>query len=113
MIELGQFIKQKREASGLSQKKLGEAVGISDAEVCKIENGERQTPNWDSLCKISKALNIHPFEILHNAGYISEDDLKPYLAPISGLEDLTNSELHYVQLFTDFIRSQRNTTESN
>ena len=40
MPELGQFLKEKREFSGLSLKKLSSVTGISDSELLKIENGK-------------------------------------------------------------------------
>lgn len=107
MLELGQFIKEKREAAGMSQKALGEAAGISDSAIQRIEAGQRKTPGWDTLCKIAKALDIHPFEILQNAGYITIEDLQPYSSPVRGLSDLNERELRYVQLFTDFVKAQR------
>lgn len=107
MLELGQFIKQKREASGLSQKALGEAAGLSDSAIQRIEAGSRKTPNWETLCKIAKALDFHPFEILQNAGYITEDDLRPYIYPIKGLTELSQEELSCVQLFADFVKANR------
>lgn len=45
------MIKNKREAAGLSQKRLGSACGLSDSEIMKIENGQRKTPSWKNLCK--------------------------------------------------------------
>ena len=107
MLELGQFIKEKREAAGLTQKELGSASGLSDSSIQRIETGSRRTPSWDTLCKIARALNIHPFEILKNAGYITEEDLMPYTQQISGLSDFTQRELRYVQLFADFIKANR------
>lgn len=108
MPNLGQFIKSKRESSGLSLKKLSSATGISDTEILKIENGIRKKPSWEHLCKIAKALNFHPFEVLLNAGYISESDIHPPLL-ISGLEDLNEQQLNTVQLFVDFIKTQGQT----
>lgn len=107
MLELGQFIKEKREASGMSQKALGEVAGLSDSAIQRIEAGTRKTPSWDTLCKIAKALDIHPFEILQNAGYITIEDLHLYSSPIKGLNILNERELCYVQLFTDFVIAQR------
>lgn len=112
MLKLGQFIKEKREASGLSQKALGDAIGISDSEIHKIETGARKTPSWENLCKIAKTLNFHPFEILQNAGYITEIDLEPYRSPIEGLDTMTKRELAYVQIFADFIISQRDKNDN-
>ena len=96
MPELGQFLKEKREFSGLSLKKLSSV------------NGTRKKPGWEHLCKIAKALNFHPFEILLNAGYISENDIHPPLL-ISGLETLNEQQLNTVQLFVDFIKTQEKT----
>lgn len=111
MLELGQFIKEKRESSGLSLKALGDIAGISDSEIHKIETGARKNPAWENLCKIAKALGSHPFEILQCAGYITEDELKPYISPIRGLEDLNSREIQYVQLFVDFIKTQRQSAD--
>lgn len=111
MLKLGEFIKEKRESTGMSQKALGEAAGLSDSAIQRIEAGSRKNPSWDSLCKIAKALDIHPFEILQNAGYITTEDLQPYSQPVKGLNELNERELRYVQLFADFVKAQRATEE--
>ena len=49
MLEIGQMIKCRREAMGLSLKKLAIACGSSDSEIMKIENGTRKKPNWATL----------------------------------------------------------------
>lgn len=108
MLELGPFIKRKRKAAGFSQKALGEVAGISDSAIQRIETGSRKVPNWDTLCKIAKALNFHPFEILQNAGYITVADLEPYSQPIRGLSEFSPTELTYIQKFADFVKATRN-----
>lgn len=102
MHDLGKMIKEKREAYGISQKRLGCACGLSDSEIMKIEKGERKSPNWINLCKIAKALDFHPFEILLEAGYITEDDIHPNLK-LHRLDKLNKNELEIVQLFVDFM----------
>lgn len=111
MSELGEFIKKKREVAGLSFKKLSKTSGISDSEIKRIENGTRRNPSWNNLCKIAKALDFHPFEILLAAGYISEGDIRP-VSRLRGLDDLSENELNIVQLFIDFIKTQRNNHET-
>ena len=108
MSNLGQLIKSKREAIGLSQKKLGSACELSDSEIMKIENGVRKKPNWENLCKIAQALNFHPFELLLAAGYISEKDIHPD-TNLHGLENLDSSDINCVQLFIDFMISRKST----
>lgn len=110
MSDLGLFIKNKRQAFGLSQKRLGSACGLSDTEIMKIENGSRKKPNWENLCKIAKALDLHPFELLLAAGYISEKDVHPSIR-LRGLENLDSNEINYLQLLIDFVILRKNTDE--
>lgn len=97
---IGDMIKERREALGMSLKKLGEACGVSDSEILKVESGQRKNPNWNTLCKIAQALNFHPFELLLKAGYISENDINPILR-IRGLDRLSNEDLEVVQNVID------------
>lgn len=108
MPDLGQMIKEKREAIGLSQKKLGATCGLSDSEIMKIESGIRKKPSWVNLCKIAKVLKFHPFEILLVAGYISETDINP-CNRICGLGELNDKEIETVQVFVDFLISRKGT----
>lgn len=104
---VGQLIRNKREAVRLSQKKLGIACGLSDSEIMKIENGVRKKPNWNNLCRIAQALNFHPFELMLAAGYISENDIHPS-SPLNGLEKLDSRDIEYLQLLIDFMISRKN-----
>ncbi len=106
MSNIGQLIKEKREAAGLSHDKLGKASGLSDTEIWKIETGKRKKPNWVNLCRIAKALQIHPFSFMLAAGYISEDDIHPS-TKIRGLDQLSSEDIKNVQLFIDFIISRK------
>ncbi|WP_371375532.1 helix-turn-helix domain-containing protein [Sporomusa aerivorans] len=108
MPNLGQLIKNKREAAGLSQKKLGIACDLSDSEIMKIENGVRKKPNWENLCRIAQALEFHPFELLLVAGYITKNDIHPN-AQLHGLNQLNDSDITYLQLLIDFIISRKST----
>ncbi|MBM6731578.1 helix-turn-helix domain-containing protein [Megasphaera stantonii] len=108
MPNLGELIKNKRKAAGLSQRRLGEACGLSDSEIMKIEKGQRKTPSWKSLCEIAQALGFHPFEILLKAGYITENDINPGLK-LHGLDKLDEMDLETVQLFVDFLISRKST----
>ena len=106
MAEIGAYIKQKRETAGYSLKKLAEICGISDSELSKIENGTRINPNWKNLCEIAKSLEIHPFEFLLEAGYISEADINP-VNKIKRLDKLSKNDLEFVQLYIDFLIAKR------
>lgn len=111
MSQLGDLIKSKREALGLSQKRLGNICDLSDSEIMRIENGTREKPNWDNLCRIAQALGFSPLEILLSAGYITENDIHPAVK-IKGLEKLSEGEIRYLQMFVDFMILKKNSEDS-
>ena len=105
MLVIGELIKNRREDKGLSQKKLGMACGVSDSEIHKIESGVRKSPSWNTLCLIAQALDMHPFEYLLVAGYITENDIHPAHV-LTGMERLNSAGLKSLQLYIDFLLSQ-------
>jgi len=57
---LGRLIKEERKRKGLTQKQLGQMIGLKSARVCKIENGAPITPDVASfiLGKMGSKLKI-------------------------------------------------------
>ncbi len=107
MSSLGGIIKSRRELLGYSQKKLGHICGLSDSEIMRIENGTREKPNWENLCRIAQALDFSPLEFLLSAGYISKSDIHP-TTQLKGLEKLSDDDIEYLQLLIDFMISRKN-----
>lgn len=50
----GAKLRQFREDAGLTQKDLGEAVGMLPQAIARLESGK--TPSWESAVKIAEAL---------------------------------------------------------
>ena len=65
LSEIGKRIKQARQAKGLSQMELAEAVDISVSFLSNIEVG-RQSMNIKTLIAISDALDVSTDWILRN-----------------------------------------------
>lgn len=65
---IGEAIAKARENKGLSQRQLAIFVGISNAELSKIESGEREIPNPKILKKISKHINLNYNDMLDMIG---------------------------------------------
>lgn len=105
MSDIGQFIKYKREAANISQKELGRMCGISDSAIHNIEIGKTKNPRWELLCKIAEMLEIHPLEIMKEAGYITDKDINPVFL-LKGIDKLNVQEREIIQLFIDFILSR-------
>jgi len=57
MFNFGENLKNLRKAKKLSQKQLGDRVGVSESIVSRYESGE-VSPPIDTLCKMAKELNV-------------------------------------------------------
>lgn len=44
--KIGEFIQQSRKAKGLTQKDLGDQIGVSDKTISKWENGVSPTKGY-------------------------------------------------------------------
>ena len=75
-MQNGQYIKQLRENRNLSQRELSLLVGISNAEISRIENGLRQEPSPKILKDIASVLKINYLELFLKYRYIEEDLLE-------------------------------------
>lgn len=63
MVSIGDNIRKYRKSGKLTQKDLGEAIGISNTYLSDIETG-RTNPSIKTLKKIAKALDINYIELL-------------------------------------------------
>ena len=61
--KIGSRIRMFREAKRMSQKELGERIGISGARVSNWEQGSHR-PDVDLLARICEVLNVSPSELL-------------------------------------------------
>lgn len=57
-MPIGEKIKHWRVQKGLSQKELGDQIGMSQQQIGQYETGTR-TPKQETLLKIAKALGVH------------------------------------------------------
>ena len=57
MSDLGKKIKKLREFYGMTQKRLGELLDYSGAQISYIESGDRNV-NFDDLKKIANLFNV-------------------------------------------------------
>jgi transcriptional regulator with XRE-family HTH domain len=56
-------LKVARVKKGLTQKELGELVGVSSNTLCRIETG-KQIPKVDMLLKLAEILEVSAEELL-------------------------------------------------
>lgn len=52
-----------RQRKHLTQEQLGELVGVDQATISNLENGNVESPAWPTVCRIARVVKVKP-EIL-------------------------------------------------
>lgn len=89
--DVGSFIKEQREKSSLSIRKLAEITGVSNPYLSQIERGVRK-PSAEILRSIADALSIRTETLYEKAGLLDEQERPDVVAAINGDTQLTNSQ---------------------
>ena len=89
--KIGELIAENREKKGLSQRQLAKAINISNAELSKIESGEREVPNPKILRKLSKYIDLNYNEMMSMVGLGAHSTplnpfIKNYYKNLKGVE---------------------------
>lgn len=100
--ELGAFIRQHREAAGLSMSGLAERARVNRSTIMRWEEGAR-TPGAAELAKLARALDVDFEDLFALAGYVSPLGLPtvaPYLRTKYGLsgDALAEAERMFAEL---------------
>lgn len=74
ILNIGNRIKDLRELKGLTQKQLGEKIGVTAETIARYENSNRN-PNIETLNKIAEALGVTINELAGNKKTITQDIL--------------------------------------
>ena len=78
--KIGELIAEAREKKGLSQRQLAKIAKISNAELSKIESGEREIPNPKNLRKISNIIDVNYNDMMYMIGLgIEVSPLNPFI----------------------------------
>ncbi len=105
--ELGSFIRQQRERSAISLRKLAERAGISNPYLSQIERGLRN-PSGEILKAIARALYLPAEALYEKAGLLEERDVPEVVAAIRSDEALTQKQREaLVEIYSSFIGDQK------
>ena len=63
---IGENIKTIRKTKGLTQKQLGQLLGVSQAAIGQFESGKSNL-TIDTIKKIAEALEVSEYELMHGA----------------------------------------------
>ena len=73
--KIGETIKIAREKKGISQRELARRIGVHNATISLLENGEIYKPSYEIISKLYQELNfdINLWDLLSLANYTSEE----------------------------------------
>ena len=96
-MTIGERIKEQRIKAGLTQKQLGERIGVSGSAIGQFEKKDSM-PNSKTLKKISEALNIPPSYLWGDFKTVKEaEEYDIYTGGLIGLESMLKNifdEIH-------------------
>jgi len=101
MENIGQRLKTLRQRQGLSQRKLAQIAGVSNATVSLIEHG-RTDPSMGLLRKILNSLGVSFAEFFSSATSTSEK----YFYSRDELSEIGSGPISYLQVGSDLSESQ-------
>jgi transcriptional regulator with XRE-family HTH domain len=64
MSDFGTVLREKRRASGLSQRQLAEKVGVDFSYISKLENGRLPAPAAETIARLAEVLACPVEELL-------------------------------------------------
>lgn len=67
--KFGEYLKTKREEKDWTINQLATYSGVSNAQISRIENGQRGVPKPETIRKLSEALKVPYDEMMDEAGY--------------------------------------------
>ena len=112
-IDVGAFIREQRERSRISLRKLADNAGISNPYLSQIERGLRK-PSAEILKGIAKSLSISAETLYTKAGLLEERTDPSSLVEAIEFDTHLDSRQKQVllDLYRTFIRESDNETET-
>jgi transcriptional regulator with XRE-family HTH domain len=96
-VRLGEIIRDGRTAVGLSQRQLGEQVGVHHSFVGRLEAGDYQSTSPQILQRLSRILELDERDLFALAGLDAPEGLPtftPYLRAKYEMSDEAAKALH-------------------
>lgn len=108
MSILGNYLKEARNQTGLSQRDVYKAIGLTDSRLSRIENGTIDIEEGLSLIKkLADLYKINFVELLINTGYLDNEALSAYERVFNNVDLLSNDERKHIQEQIDLFTKGR------
>lgn len=101
-LDLGAFIRQHRERSAISLRKLADIAGISNPYLSQIERGLRR-PSAEILKRLARGLSISAESLYTQAGLLERRDDHPKV--VEAIQADPHLDHRHKQLLLDLYRT--------
>lgn len=113
MMEIGAYLKQKRQTLNLSLSAVYAQTGITDSKLSRIERGEGRLLDLNELKKLSELYQINLVSLYLMTGYLTENDLLDYRFGFDGAALLTKEELESIQTQINLLTKGRTVSNND
>jgi transcriptional regulator with XRE-family HTH domain len=105
--EVGSFIKEQRQKSALSIRKLAEMTGVSNPYLSQIERGIR-TPSAEILRSIAGALSIRTETLYQRAGLLDAKEAPSVADAVGADTNLTEKQKNaLMEIYESFVNTDQ------
>lgn len=105
--DVGAFIKEQRERSSLSIRKLADLTGVSNPYLSQIERGIR-TPSAEILRSIAGALSIRTETLYEKAGLLDEQEGTDVIGAIETDTKLSKAQKQALaEIYSSFVNTDQ------
>jgi len=105
--DLGKFIRQQRERSAMSLRKLADVAGISNPYLSQIERGIRK-PSAEILKSLARALSISAESLYVRAGLLEGVERPTVVDAVAADHDLSEGQKQaLMQIYQSFVQENQ------
>ena len=114
--DMGKKLRELRDARGLTQREVANAVGVTEATVSRWESGHINNMRRDKIESLAKVLQVSPLVIMGRddespAPPAAPPPSQPYRAPLTERDELTEHEREHIELYRELDERGRNAVD--
>jgi transcriptional regulator with XRE-family HTH domain len=105
-LPLGEFIKARRTALGLTRMEVSKAAGLDYSYIGKLESGEYRMPSPEALRLVAAAIETKPADLYVLAGYKIGGELPGFGPYLRSHYHLPPEAIDQLESYFNFLRHQ-------